>query len=181
MQKLISTAILLAFAASALAVLPVPRKSSEFAIVEPSGKQTLLSSLKGKVVVVEFLMTNCPHCQRAARTFATLYQELGPSGFQPIGIALEPKVTPRMVTDFAAEFGVTYVLGYSSPEAVDTYLGRSALERQYMVPQIVVIDRQGMIRAQSGPGGDPNLENEYYMRGLIDSLLKEGAQTGKTK
>jgi hypothetical protein len=50
-----------------------------------------------------------------------------------------------------------------------------------MVPQIVVIDREGVIRAQSGRSGDPNLENENYLRNLIDSLLKEGAQTGKTK
>lgn len=180
MQKLVTFAVFLAFGASALAVLPVPRKSPEFAIVEPSGKQTLLSSLRGKVVVVEFLMTNCPHCQRVSRTIANVHQELGPRGFQPIGVAFEPGVTPRMVTGFVQQFGVSFLMGYSSPEAVDTYLGRSAVER-LMVPQIVVIDREGVIRAQSGRNGDPNLENENYLRNLIDSLLKEGAQTGKTK
>ena len=169
--RLSSFAILLALCATAPATSPVPRRSPEFPITEPSGKQILLSSFKGKVVLIEFLQTNCPHCQRASRTISRLHQELGPRGFQPIGIALEPGVTPSMVTGFARQFGVTYPMGYSSPEAVDIYLGRSMLER-LMLPQIVVIDREGVIRAQGGPNNDPSLENENYLRNLLDSLLK---------
>jgi peroxiredoxin len=180
MQRLISFAILLVFAVPAIAVLPAPRKSPEFEIVEPAGRHMLLSSLKGKVVLIEFLMTNCPHCQRVSRTISNLHQELGPRGFQPVGIAFEPGVTERMVTGFARQFGVTYPLGYSTPEAVDSYLSRSIMER-LMVPQIVVIDREGVIRAQNGAKGDPLLENPIYLRNLIDTLLKEGAHVGKMK
>lgn len=172
MRRLISIAILLAACVTTLAISPAPRKSPEFVIVEPSGKETLLSSFKGKVVLLEFLWTNCPHCQRASRTIAKLHQELGPRGFQPIGIALEPSVTPSMVDRFVRQFGVTYLMGYSTPEAVDSYLGRSMMER-LMVPQIIVIDREGVIRAQSGAKGDPNLEDEIYLRNLIGGLLQQ--------
>jgi peroxiredoxin len=178
MPKVSSLAVVLALGVSALALSPVPRQSPEFAITEASGKQTLLSSFKGKVVVIEFLMTICPHCQRTSRSITTLHRELGPRGFQPIGVAFEPGVTARMVTGFAQQFGVTWLMGYSSPEAVDSYLGRSVMER-LMVPQIVVIDREGVVRAQSGPKGDPNLENETWLHNLIDSLLKEGAPAAK--
>jgi peroxiredoxin len=159
---------LLMLGAAALAISPVPRKSPEFAIVEPSGKQTLLSSLKGKVVLIEFLMTNCPHCARASATIGKLHQEFGPRGFEPIGIAFQPGLTPKMVTDFAGQFHISYPIGYSSPKEVDSYLGRSVMER-LMVPQIVVIDRHGVIRAQS----DRNLEEEGYLRTLIEKLLRE--------
>ncbi|HTS57090.1 MAG TPA: hypothetical protein VMH03_06055 [Terriglobales bacterium] len=50
------------------------------------------------------------------------------------------------------------------------------------IPQIIVIDRTGMIRAASGAaGGDPRLEDENSLRSLIDSLLKErsGATSAK--
>ncbi len=96
MQRLISFVTLLAFGVPAVAVLPAPRRSPEFEIVEPSGKHTLLSSFKGNVVLIEFLMTNCPHCQRVSRTIGKLHRELGPRGFQPIGIAFEPGLTARM-------------------------------------------------------------------------------------
>ena len=41
-----------------------------------------------------------------------------------------------------------------------------------MVPQIVVIDRTGVIRAQSQPQGETDLESEVYLRTLIDHLLQ---------
>jgi peroxiredoxin len=168
--------ILLALGVAALALPPVPRKSPEFTIIETSGKQTLLSRLKGKVVLIEFLWTNCPHCQRASRTITKLHQELGARGFQPFGIALNPNVTSPMVTDFVRRFEPSYPIGYSTPEAVDSYLGRSVMEH-LLVPHMVVIDRKGMIRAQSAAKGDPNLEDENYLRTLLDGLLKDSAST----
>ena len=51
-------------------------------------------------------------------------------------------------------------------------IGRDATER-LQVPQIVVIDRKGVIRAQSRPVRELNLEDENYLRNLIDTLLKE--------
>ena len=41
---------------------PLPRTSPEFSINPPVGKSTLLSSLKGKVVVMEFLFVKSQHC-----------------------------------------------------------------------------------------------------------------------
>jgi len=181
MRKLTSTAVLLALGVSSLvATAPAPRKSPEFTIVEPSGKQTLLSSFKGKVVVIEFLLTNCPRCLLVAQTITNLHKKLGPRGFQPLGIAFDNGISGPVVADFVRQLGVTYPVGYTSSEKVDSYLGRSGMER-FRVPQMVVIDRAGAIRAQSPAKGDPNLENENYLRKLIDSLLKESAPAGSTK
>jgi hypothetical protein len=41
------------------------------------------------------------------------------------------------------------------------------------IPQLVVIDRAGMIRATTGDRTNPNLEDENSLRTLIDGLLKE--------
>jgi peroxiredoxin len=180
MQKVASLSIVLTLAASALATALVPRKSPEFIIVEPFGRQILLSSLKGKVVVIEFLLTNCPRCWRVAQMVTKLHKELGPRGFQPIGIAFDNNISGPAVSEFVRSFKVGYPVGYTSSEKVDRYLGRSAAER-FRVPQIVVIDRRGVIRAQSRPQGESNLENENYLRNLIDSLLKESAPAANTK
>jgi hypothetical protein len=71
-------------------------------------------------------------------------------------------------------FKLTYPVGYSAKDHVDTYLGRTGKEI-LNIPQIVVIDRKGMIRATSGgAGGDPRLEDENWLRNLINDLLDEG-------
>ncbi len=159
---------------SVVATAPVPRKSPEFLNVEPSGRQTPLSSFKSKVVVVEFFLTNCPRCQRATGTISKLYKELGPRGFQAIGIAFDKGINGPIVTDVRQRLGITYPVGYAASDTVDGYLGRQPQER-LRVPQIVVIDRKGIIRAQSLQNSEKNLEDENYLRNLIDSLLKEGA------
>src|SRR3981189_3503252 len=79
---------LILFAAIALAIPPLPRKSPEFTIVEPGGKQTLLSSYRGKVVLLGFFATWCQHCQNTAKTFGALQQAFGSEGLQAIGVAI---------------------------------------------------------------------------------------------
>ncbi len=161
-----------ALGVSALAIPPVPRKSPEFAFVEASGRQTLLSSLKGKVVVFALMHTTCPHCQREAVMLTKLQNELGPRGLQVVGTAFND-ANPGMVANFVKNFNVGFPVGYSPRETVESYLGLSVMDR-YVVPQVVVVDKKGMIRAQSEVTGTPNLQDEGYLRMLIDSLLKEG-------
>jgi hypothetical protein len=85
-----------------------------------------------------------------------------------------------MVIRFSQELGVTYPIGYCTSAQVDSYLGRTETER-LMVPQIVVIDRAGVIRAQSRPVREVNLEDENFLRHWIDGLLKEGAPAVSAK
>jgi len=174
-RKLTTLAVLLALGFfSVSATGPVPRKSPDLTIVEPSGKQTRLSSLKGKVVMIEFFLTNCPRCQRVTETITKLHKELGPRGFQAIGIAFDQGISGPTLADLPQRLGITYPVGYASSDKVDSYIGRQPMER-FRVPQIVVIDRKGDIRAQSRPTGEKNLEDENYLRNLIGSLLKERA------
>ena len=157
----------------------VPRKSPELSISEPSsGKSTSLSSFKGKVVVLEFFFFQSEHCMHVAQILNKLNRDLGSRGFQPVGIVFDPpkvatsaeKVIPSLV-DY---FKLTYPVGFASKGDVDTYLGRTGNEL-LPIPQVVVIDRAGMIRAVTGERTNPKLEDETSLRALIDGLLKETA------
>lgn len=155
----------------------LPRKSPDFTISEPSGKDTLLSAFKGKVVVMEFFFLQSNHCTRIAKMLNELNKEMGPRGFQAVGVVFDPPNAPQshglLVGPAVSYFKLTYPVGYSSKINVDTYLSRQPKE-VLNIPQLVVIDRAGMIRAMSGPaGGDPRLEDEGSLRTMIDALLKE--------
>lgn len=75
-------------------------------------------------------------------------------------------------------FKLTYPVGYASKTEVDAYLGRTGNEI-LSIPQVVVIDRRGVIRAATGERVDPKLEDENSLRALIDSLLREKPPSGK--
>ena len=57
---------------------------------------------------------------------------------------------------------------------MDAYLGRSGNE-MLSIPQLIVIDRTGMIRAATGGQGNPSLEDANALRALLSGLLKEPA------
>ena len=157
----------------ARAEAPVPRPSKDFTVSTPQGQNITLASLKGKVAVVQFLFTWCPHCQAFSKILTQLNSEYGPRGFQALGVGFEDDVTKEKVVSYTQQFA-GFPVGVSSRGPVLGYLGISELER-IGVPQIVVIDRKGVIREQSPSMGGGPLGDPAHLKPLVESLLAEGA------
>ncbi len=163
----------LLFAAMALAIPPLPRKSPEFTIVEVGGKQSLLTSYRGKVVLLGFFATWCQHCQNTAKVFGGLQQAFGAEGLQTIGIAINAEsANEAVVKEFSRLYAPGFPVGHSTFDSALSYLGISVMER-WVYPQVVLIDRKGMIRAQSEAKGSPELQDVTGLRPQIEKLLKE--------
>ncbi len=176
------TLLVLSMTASAVPLASVPRQSPDFTIDEASGKQIQLSSFKGKVVMIEFLFLRSPKCLDLTQTMNKLNAELGSRGFQPVAIAFsapQSEANQALVANLVDSLKLTYPVGYTNKEEVDRYLNREQRE-MLRIPQVVIIDRAGTIRAQTGVD-NLNLENEAYLRTMIDGLLKEGAPASKKK
>src|SRR5438477_12868387 len=102
MRTIATTAVLLALGVAAFAQPPMPRKAPEITIAEPSGKQTLLSSYKGKVVVLAMVSTICPHCQKECEMLTQLSTEMKPKGVQMLAIAFNDNASvlvPAFIRD----------------------------------------------------------------------------------
>jgi peroxiredoxin len=157
---------------------PLPRKAPEIAIAEPGPdgkpvKTTQLSSYKGKVVVLALVSTICPHCQKECEMLSKVYTDMKPKGVQMLAVAFNDNAA-LLVPQFVREHGVLFPVGSAPPDVAAGFLGFSVMDR-YVVPQIAVIDRNGMIRAQTPPAGDPNLQDEGFLRNLIGKLVAEPA------
>jgi len=149
----------------------VIRKAPEFVLTFPDGSQKLLSSYRGKVVSLLFVHTTCPHCQHACQVFSRLSAEYGSKGYEPIAVAWD-EMSRMRVPDFVKNFGVTFPVAYSDRDKVLDYLNFSPIMRT-VVPQIVWIDRKGMIRSQTPAIGDEKLLQEAYWRQMIETLTSE--------
>jgi peroxiredoxin len=180
MRTIVSAAVLglLGFAAViplANAQPPMPRKAPEITIVETSGNKIPLSSYKGKVVVLALVSTVCPHCQKECEMLTQLYSEMKPKGVQMAAIAFNDNAAV-LVPGFIRDHGIMFPVGSAPAPTVLEFLGFSVMDR-YNVPQVAVIDKKGMIRAQSGPMGDTNLQDMAFLRNLLNNLASEGATT----
>lgn len=161
----------------------VPRPSPEYAVKMGKGQELLLSKYRGKVVAVEFLLTTCPHCQKTAQHLEKLSAELGKQGFQAVGIAinLEEKDQAQL-QQFIQEYKLTFPVGVApNRESVNEYLQLSLMSRMLM-PQMVFIDRKGVIQAQySGDSPFFGDNQEQNLRTLIQQMLKEPAVVSSTR
>lgn len=175
----LAAAAALVTVAPAFAIPPVPRPAPEFVVQLPDGSQTLLSSLKGKVVCLMFVHTTCPHCQHASQLMTKLYAEYGSKGFQPVAVAFNP-MAKMLVPDFVRNFRIGFPVGYAESDTAMSYLGLSMMERS-VVPQILWIDRKGVIRSQTPAMGDEKMLGEPYWREEIETLLKEPAGASRAR
>lgn len=178
MQKLIAAIVAFILTGSTLAVPlgPVPRRAPELSFFDPLGKSISLSSYKGKVVALEFFFIGSMHCVRVAQTLNKLNDELGSRGFQPVAIAFSAphsEADAGAIDIFVQSYRLSFPVGYTDKETVDRFLSRSAGD-VVNIPQVVIIDRAGMIRAQSGNRpGNPALEDGDSLRALLEGLLKQ--------
>ena len=151
----------------------VPRRAPEFAFQLNNGKQVLLSGYRGKVVIMEFLFTTCPHCQQSAQLLSRLQKEYGPRGFQPLGVAFNDMAS-MLVPEFVKQSQAGFPIGFSPREPVLSFLQHPSILR-FVVPQMVLIDRKGFIRGQTPGEGDDKFYEEKSLREKIEALLKESA------
>jgi thiol-disulfide isomerase/thioredoxin len=167
-----------------------PRKAPELAFTLPGQGEKLLSQYRGKVVALEFILTTCPHCQAASRVMTNFQQQYGSRGFQAIDLAINalddghtPQQAAMIVETFANNFQVGFPVGYISRDAMMSFMGFSVMDRM-VVPQLVLIDRKGVIRYQT-PASDANddygkLINEKTIQQHIEELLAEPAAASST-
>ena len=166
------------FVAFALAALPwmgatLPRKAPEFVIQSPDGTQTLLTSYKGKTVVMAFMFTTCPHCQNTAKVLSTVQNEYAKRNVQVLGVTFDREAA-KQVDAFNKMLGLNFPCGFSTPHNVLQFLGLAEND-PYFVPGLVFIDKGGMIRSQY-IGDEKFLSSqEVNIRAEIDKLLKGGA------
>lgn len=148
---------------------PAIRKAPEVAYTIPGQGQKLLSQYRGKVVALEFIYTTCPHCQAASHVMSRFQNEFGSKGFQALDIAFNDN-SDLLVSNFAKEQQTQFPVGWTTRDQVLSFLGLSAVER-FVVPQLILIDREGMIHYQTPPLGDEDSYKEDVIQKRIELLL----------
>jgi thiol-disulfide isomerase/thioredoxin len=156
------------------------RKAPELAFHVPGHGEELLSQFRGKVIVLEFIETTCPHCQASTKVMTRLQNEYGSRGFQVLQVSVNalqvgggsPQGADQVVSDFARQFGVNFPVGWISMSEMQAFMGWAG--GRFVVPQLLLIDRRGYIRLQTpqlGGGDYEQIVNEQSLQQHIKELL----------
>ena len=113
------------------------KKAQDFTLADASGKKIRLSSLKGKVVVLDFWATWCHGCKEEIPWFMEFEKRYKDRGLAVLGVSLDEDGW-KAVKPFLETTKINYRI----------VLGGEDIAKLYDVeamPQTVLIDRQGRI------------------------------------
>ncbi|MGD0422099.1 MAG: TlpA disulfide reductase family protein [Candidatus Bathyarchaeia archaeon] len=108
-----------------------------------TGQTLTLSSLRGKVVLLEFMEPWCPHCQDMAPVLEKLYTQYGSGNVVLLSIAGPWQgATAQDAANFIKNYGSSWSFVYDSSGSVVSEYGVSA------TPTFLIIGKDGSIVAR---------------------------------
>ena len=137
--------------ASAPAPVAPPNANSALSFKAYGGRDIAIEDYKGKVVMVLFLSTDCPHCQTTARILAPIYRQYQAKGVEFLGLAVNPSAAQNLPA-FVTQYGVEFPIGLGTSMQWYSFAKISMMKTPY-VPHAVFVGKDGKV-AENHPGDD---------------------------
>jgi len=144
---------------SAVAQPKVGQPAPEITLKDINGNTVSLSSLKGKVVLIDFWASWCGPCRRANKHLVSIYPSLQAKGFEIYGISIDDNLgdwKAAIAADKIKWLQVNENGGWNAPVANEWKIDQ--------IPTNYLLDKQGNIVAR-------DLEGKRLEK-AIESLLK---------
>ena len=157
-----------------LAVSPAERDAAqvlgqeiELTLKDPFGAEQRLSSLKGRIVVLNFWATYCVPCRKEMPDLAAIQNEYAALGVQVVGASADETQDRAKVLQFVKETRINFPIWMGATTADMMRFGLGAA-----LPGTVIIDRDGRIaRIISG------IVNQADLKKQIDAMLASAEKT----
>ena len=152
-----------AFSPLACAATDVGQPAPSLVVQELDGQTFDLGAVRGKVVVLSFWATWCPPCRAEMPVLDAFYRRYHGQGLEMIGLSADRPHDRSDVTKVMQSF--SYPAAMLDDAKVNDFGTPGAL------PMTIVIDGQGMIRAQLTP--DQTAVTEKSLSAAVLPLLQQ--------
>ncbi len=133
-------AILLTLAT--LVAVAASRRAPGFALPDSRMQVYDLADYRGKIVLLEFMQTTCPHCQAFSEVLHQVEQKYG-AKVQILAVVKAPEDDANKVSDYIKAHHIDYPILFDAGQMAFSYVRSGQLK----FPHIYVIDWNGEIRS----------------------------------
>jgi len=136
MRKTLTTLL----CATAFVAAAADRRAPGFSLVDSKGIEHDLADYRGKLVLLEFIQTTCPHCATVAENLQKAQEKYG-GKIAVLAVVNHPD-DPNTVQQFIAGHKITYPILFDSGQMAYSYV----LSGNLQYPRMFMIDAGGTIR-----------------------------------
>jgi peroxiredoxin len=158
------TAVLIFLVSAALLAQGGARRAPGFALVDLKTQMHDLGDYRGKIVIVDFMKTDCPHCKALAATLENAKVRYG-NRVAVLSIVMPPDTT-AIVERFANDNNLTTPFLFDCGQVAFSYIRPKT--NSISLPHLYIVDREGMIVRDYEYG--PNNKGIFEGGGLFTEL-----------
>ena len=120
-----------------------PVDAPDFTLDTVSGEETILSDLKGKVVILDFWATWCGPCMQSIPELVRLQKKYSDKDLVVLGVSMDTaaQASDEELKKFIRKFGINYPVMRDDGVVSKSYFGDSDIG----IPTMYVINREGKI------------------------------------
>jgi thiol-disulfide isomerase/thioredoxin len=117
------------------------RRAPSFSLPDSQGRQYDILDFRGKVLIVDFMRTNCPHCAAMSAVLEEVKQKYGDK-LAVLSVVNFPDDGPQTVAQYIAGNKVTTPILFDCGTTAVAYMRATSFE----TPHVFLIDSKGTIR-----------------------------------
>ena len=155
------------------------RRAPGFSIPDGQIQQHDIADYRGKVVVLEFMQTTCPHCEKFSHILEDVSRRyLG--RVQVLSVVVPPDTTATVGT-FIRRHAISYPILFDCGQVTSSYMMASPQRPSFDIPHVFLIDQNGFIRNDFGYS--PLSKEIFEGEGLfaeVDRVLATGGAPPKS-
>ena len=148
------------------------RRAPGFSLPDNTFKRYDLQDYRGKWVLIDFMVTNCPHCLEVSKLLENVKQKYG-DRVTVLSVVLPPD-TFDTVGDYIRTNKITVPVLFDQGQMAASYFNATPQNSHFDTPHVFVIDPNGQIVRDYGHGA--NQTDNYILEGpglmnVLDSLI----------
>lgn len=154
-----------------------PRRCADVPIPTTDGKTIHIQQYHGRVTMIAIVDTDCSDCHAALSFMSKLQHDLGPRGFQAVGVAVDGN--RALAKPYEERYRFPFPIGTLDPAGAIKLMDLRA-DAHPIVPYIMFVDWEGNVRFQYAANDPVFKDGEKNMRAVADGLLRQAIEkTGR--
>lgn len=142
MKHVIATLFLAALSLSAGPL--AGKRVASFTLPDATGRYYDVLDFRGKVLLIDIMKTNCPHCQTLSKTLERVKAKYG-NRIAVLSV-VNPPDNPQTVASYISQYKVTNPVLFDFGQATAAMLRITPQNPSISLPTLLVVDANGIVR-----------------------------------